>query len=78
MDIKFLLAPIMEIIIAVAPYAERVKAGAKRKDVSTFPKMTISSVIIAVGRPNLSNGLRKCRDCHSIRWWMKSRKVITG
>jgi hypothetical protein len=78
MDIKFLLAPIMETIIAVVPYAGKVKAGGGRKDASTFPKTTIYSVTIADGHPNPTNGSRKCRDCRSIRWWMRLRRVIMG
>jgi len=78
MDIKFLLTAIMVIIIAVVPYAGKVKVGDQRNDASTFPKMTTYFATIAAGHPSLTNGSRKCRDCPSIRWWMRLRKVIMG
>jgi len=78
MDIKFLLTAIIVIIIAAAPYAGKVKVGDARKDASTFLKTTTYSAIIAAGHPNLISGSRKCRGCHSIRWWMRLRKVIMG
>jgi len=65
-------------ISAAAPYAGKVKVGDIRKDASTFLKTTTSSAIIVGGHPNLINGSRKCRVCHSIRWWMRLRKVIMG
>jgi hypothetical protein len=65
-------------INVAVPYAAREKAGGERKDASTFPKTTIFYAIIADGHPNLISGSRKCRDYHSIRWWMRLRRVIMG
>lgn len=64
------------LINAAVPYAEREKVGGARKGASIYPKTIISFVIIVGGHPNLTNGLRKCQDRHSIRWWMRLRRVI--
>ena len=65
-------------IIAVAQFAERVKVGDRRKDVSTSRKMTSFIVIIVGGHQNLINGSKKYQVSHSNKWSMRSKKVISG
>ena len=54
-------------IIVVALSVEKGKAGVIRKDASIFQRMITFFVIIVDSHPNLTNGLKKFQECHSIK-----------